>query len=86
MYVRRSEANIIKISETLFSGLYFNGDQKIVDDDVIIAMVMKITIQITLMIAIVTREMKDGYEGDDDDDYDDTDNDNEDDNDRMIMI
>ena len=57
MYVRRSEANIIKISETLFSGLHFNGDQKIVDDDVIIAMVMKITIQITLMIEIVTREM-----------------------------
>ena len=57
MYVRRSEANIIKISETLFSGLHFNGDQKIVDDDVIIAMVMKITIQITLMLEIVTREM-----------------------------
>ena len=33
MYVRRSEANVIKISETLFSGLHFNGDQKIVDDD-----------------------------------------------------
>ena len=86
MYVRRSEANVIKISETLFSGLHFNGDQKIVDDDVIIAMVMKITIKITLMIEIVTREMKDSYEGDDDDDYDDTDNDNEDDNDRMITI
>ena len=57
MYVRRSEANVIKISETLFSGLHFNGDQKIVDDDVIIAMVMKITIQITLMLEIVTREM-----------------------------
>ena len=55
--MRRSEANVIKISETLFSGLHFNGDQKIVDDDVIIAMVMKITIQITLMIEIVTREM-----------------------------
>ena len=86
MYVRRSEANVIKISETLFFGLHFNGDQKIVDDDVIIAMVMKITIKITLMIEIVTREMKDSYEGDDDDDYDDTDNDNEDDNDRMITI
>ena len=57
MYVRRSEANVIKISETLFSGLHFNGDQKIFDDDVIIAMVMKITIQITLMLEIVTREM-----------------------------
>ena len=55
--MRRSEANVIKISETLFSGLHFNGDQKIVDDDVIIAMVMKITIQITLMLEIVTREM-----------------------------
>ena len=55
--MRRSEANVIKISETLFSGLHFNEDQKIVDDDVIIAMVMKITIQITLMLEIVTREM-----------------------------
>ena len=55
--MRRSEANVIKISEILFSGLHFNGDQKIVDDDVIIAMVMKITIQITLMLEIVTREM-----------------------------
>ena len=55
--MRRSEANVIKISETLFSGLHFNGDQKIVDDDVIIAVVMKITIQITLMLEIVTREM-----------------------------
>ena len=55
--MRRSEANVIKISETVFSGLHFNGDQKMVDDDVIIAMVMKITIQITLMLEIVTREM-----------------------------
>ena len=55
--MRRSEANVIKISETLFSGLHFNEDQKIVDDDVIIAMVMKITIQITLMLEMVTREM-----------------------------
>ena len=49
MYVRKSEANVIKISEILFSGHHFNGDQKIFDDDVIMAMVMKMTIQITLM-------------------------------------
>ena len=57
MCVRRSEANVIKISETPFSGLHFNGDQKIVDDDVIMAMVMKMTIQTTLMIEIVMRKM-----------------------------
>ena len=57
MYVRKSEANVIKISEILFSGHHFNGDQKIFDDDVIMAMVIKMTIQITLMIEIVMRKM-----------------------------
>ena len=74
MYVRRSEANVIKISETLFSGLHFNGDQKIVDDDG--------------NEDGNTNNVNDrnSYEGDDDDDHDDTDNDNDADNDRMITI
>ena len=46
-----------KYQRHYFSGLHFNGDQKIVDDDVIMAMVMKMTIQITLMVEIVMRKM-----------------------------